>query len=156
MTVQILLPESQARQLIDALKRHRDREIGGILMGEHIAEDQFRICDLTVQARGGTSITFVRAIEWISIPLRRFFRRTRHNYTRFNYLGEWHSHPGLPLTPSTRDCETMWDIVNDPSVGANFVVLFVVHLDELANLAGRVEAFLPQRERLIGELIMES
>lgn len=124
-------------------------------MGENLTSGQFRIKDLTVQKHGGTSATFVRVVQNILIPLRQFFRRTRHHYTRFNYLGEWHSHPDLPLAPSQRDCESMWEIVDDPSIGANFVVLIIIHLEEDA-LAGRALVFLPGKQVFECELVKES
>ena len=64
-------------------------------MGEHVGVDTFRVKDLTIQRKGGTFATFIRFIEEIIGPLRDFFSSTRHDYTRFNYLGEWHSHHSL-------------------------------------------------------------
>lgn len=153
--MQVLLPKRLAQRLVKALQRADHQEIGGILLGEHVSPAQFRIQELTVQMQGGTPTTFVRVVEAIVIPLRRFFRQTRHHYTRFNYLGEWHSHPGLPLTPSQYDSESMWKIVEDPTVGANFAVLLIVQLDGAGQLVGGISVFLPGRQRYAGELIQE-
>jgi hypothetical protein len=77
-------------------------------------------------------------------PLEAFFKRTRREYQRFNYLGEWHSHPMFAVTPSARDHQTMQDIVEDPDVGARFAVLLVVRLEEGGNLEGSVTVYEPE------------
>lgn len=153
--MQILLPETIEQRIIHSVKRAPHNEIGGILMGEHVSPDAFRISELTIQTKGGSAITFIRSLSAIAIPLRRFFRQTRHRYTRFNYLGEWHSHPGLALIPSSRDCDSMWEIVEDARVGANFAILLIVHCVTEVELAGRVMVFLPGRQVFEGELIRE-
>ena len=110
-------------------------------MGEHVADGMFRIADLTVQRRGGTFATFVRVVESFVGPLRAFFERTNRNYTRFNYLGEWHSHHSFALLPSGSDRTTMRDLVSDPMVGARFAVLLLVRLDDFGGLEGAVTVF---------------
>lgn len=55
-----------------------------------------------------------------------FFELNGGDYTRFNYLGEWHSHPCSEPLPSMTDIQTMQSIVDDPEVGANFLILFIV------------------------------
>jgi hypothetical protein len=49
----------------------------------------------------------------------------QQSHSRFNYLGEWHSHPSFSTIPSDKDIQTMQSIVEDPHVGANFLVLLV-------------------------------
>ena len=154
--IKILMPPELKKRLIKELRVAGSREIGGILMGEHVSEGVFRIRDFTVQQEGGTWITFIRKIEKpVKLSLRKFFRSTNFQYTRYNYLGEWHSHPpSFSLFPSIRDQESMWEIVNDPSVGANFAVLLIVRL-EAAELKGNVSLFAPGFEVMNGELIWE-
>ena len=55
--------------------------------------------------------------------------------TRFNYLGEWHSHPSFEPLPSDTDIRTMQSLVEDPDVGVNFLVLMVCRM---ASGRGRV------------------
>jgi hypothetical protein len=93
-----------------------------------VAEGVFRIVDLTIQKRGGTFATFVRRLDNALQAIRLFFQHTRHDYRRFNYLGEWHSHPSFAPVPSEKDQRSMIDIVRDPDVGALFVVLMIVKL----------------------------
>jgi [CysO sulfur-carrier protein]-S-L-cysteine hydrolase len=126
----ILLPRAVAQRLVVALHDAAEREIGGVLLGEHVAEGVFRIVDLTIQKRGGTFATFVRLLDNALQAIRVFFQHTKHDYLRFNYLGEWHSHPSFAPTPSDKDDRSMMEIVRDPDVGALFVVLMIVKLSD--------------------------
>jgi integrative and conjugative element protein (TIGR02256 family) len=110
------------------LRKAGRREIGGLLMGEHVQDDVFRIADLTVQHGGGTAACFIRHPHEHQAELDHFFERTGADYTRFNYLGEWHSHPLYQPLPSSTDVDTMQSIVSDPTVGANFLCLLIVKL----------------------------
>lgn len=153
--IKILLPHVLQSRLIKELKMAQVREIGGIIMGEHVEQDIFRIYDLTVQQHEGTWISFVRKIEdSLKLSLRRFYRNTGFNYEKFNYLGEWHSHPSFNLQPSSRDRDSMWEIVQDPYVGVNFAILMIVKLEQ-GRLAGNVFLFAPGYDMMPAELIME-
>lgn len=153
--MEIHLPESSAQKLIKALKRAGSREIGGILMGEYLSPQVYRIVDLTIQKQPGTLASFLRLPRSVLRPLQTFFQRTGNQFTRFNYLGEWHSHPLYSIKPSSVDCNSMWEVVSDPDVGANFAVLLVVKLNAIEQLKGGVTIFLPNRQLFKGELIRE-
>jgi len=103
-------------------------------MGEHVSLDTFRVVDITIQRKGGTFAAFVRVVEAFLAPLRAFFVATKHDYSRFNYLGEWHSHHSFALVPSGPDVEAMREIVENPQVGARFALLLLVRLDESSRL----------------------
>lgn len=151
--MEIRMPEPVARQLVAALKRAGIREVGGVMMGEHVEGEVFRVVEVTVQ-QPGTVATFVRMIWDAVASLGRFFARTGHQYTKFNYLGEWHSHPAFRLHPSDRDSATMWGIVEDPEVGANFTVLLIVRLQE-GSLEGQAFVYLPGEKMQPAALVME-
>ncbi len=124
--IKILLPSKIINRLHDSLKIAGDKEIGGILMGEHVAENTFRVVEITIQHQTGTFTSFIRVLKGLASTLQSFFRRTNFEYKRYNYLGEWHSHPAFSLNPSITDVNTMFRIVGDKSVGANFVMLLLV------------------------------
>lgn len=153
--MKLLLPPEVKGRLVDALAKAGRREVGGILMAEHVAENVFRVRDLTIQRRGGSFATFVRAVQSVLGPLGEFFRATGHNYTRFNYAGEWHSHPSFAPVPSTTDHSTMHSIVENPEVGAFFVVLMIVKLGDKRELEGSVTIYQPGGRRFRGELVIE-
>jgi proteasome lid subunit RPN8/RPN11 len=121
------------------------RETGGMLFGEHVGENEFRVAEVTV-ANVGRFASFVRSLTSSVLRLDRFFVRTQHNYERFNYLGEWHSHPSFELIPSGQDDATMFSIVNDPSVGARFAISVIAKL-ERGELHARGFAYFPPQDR---------
>ena len=126
--MQILLTRQVVKSLRRELRRAGRREIGGLLMGEHVRDEVFRVISISVQRSGGSQASFVREPQEHHAQLQKFFARTDADYTRFNYLGEWHSHPSFESAPSNTDLRTMQSIVDDPSVGANFLVLMIPRL----------------------------
>jgi hypothetical protein len=153
--MQLLIPPEITSQLVDALGQAGRREIGGILMGEHVGPDAFRVKELTIQRKGGTFAAFIRVVGEILPRLRAFFDATTHKYTRFNYLGEWHSHHSFALTPSGQDHATMGDLVADPQLGARFVVLLLVRLNDQGRCAGSVTVYQPNKRPLGGTVLLE-
>ena len=131
--MKLLLPLPVIKRLKREL-RGQSREIGGVLVGEHIAPDTFSIADISFQRRGGTTAHFVRDPEHHRDFLAEFFARTGNDYQRFNYIGEWHSHPAVEPLPSEPDFVTMFDIVEDTDVGVNFAVLIIVRLHRWGRL----------------------
>jgi hypothetical protein len=75
--------------------------------------------------------------------LAKFFADTGADYTRFNYLGEWHSHPTFEAVPSSTDVRTMQSLVSDPAVGVNFLVLLVARLSIERQIEATAMAFTP-------------
>lgn len=125
--MELLLP----RKIVDLLKRElrgRRAEIGGVLVAEHVNGETFRIVELSVQRTGGSAVHFVRDPGHSRYFLADFFARTGNDYRRFNYIGEWHSHPAFEPVPSGPDIRAMYEIVEDADVGANFAVLIVARL----------------------------
>lgn len=139
--MKIILPEKISRKMIVGLQKAGSREIGGILLGEHVNENEFRVSDITIQRIRGGFAFFERLIQEIVEPLKKFFAKTRHNYKRFNYLGEWHSHPSFALQPSPTDDSTMKEMIEDMNFGANFVALMIVKLSVDNKLEGTVTVY---------------
>lgn len=123
-------------------------------MGEHVGHNQFAVRTLTVQG-GGTFASFVRGTRSALRALKEFFLRSNHEYRRFNYLGEWHSHPSFSVQPSNTDHRAMLDIVTNSSVGANFVVLLIFKLTCLGVLEFSAYTYLPDGSVLASELLLE-
>ena len=153
--MKIHLPTDVQKKLIPALERAGNQEIGGVLMGEHIAEAEFRIVDLTIQEQFGSVAFFVRLVADIVKPLKGFFKRTGYNYRKFNYLGEWHSHPTFPPVPSQKDIQSMQEIVTDPDTGANFVILLIMQLKDGQEIEATVTTFLRDGKFFKCQLIKE-
>lgn len=143
-------------QLVHALRQAGKREIGGILMGEHVGQNTFRVKEITVPRKGGTFATFIRIVEDILAPLLAFFDTNKHHYTMFNYLGEWHSHHSFELVPSRRDHSTMYSIIMDEQLGARFVLLLLVKQKNNGQLEGSVTVYQPNKPPFTGSIIQES
>lgn len=139
--MRILLQGRTTEILRYELAAAKDREIGGILVGEHLEGDTFRIADISVQRMGGTSQHFMRDPAQHEEFLREFFVRTAYNYERYNYIGEWHSHTAGPALPSSTDFVTMEGIVDNPAVGVAFAILLVARLGRWSGLQLSATAF---------------
>ena len=151
----LLIPIEPARRIHAALRGSGRKEVGGLLMGEHVSEDTFRVADVTVQTHGGTPFGFVRCPEAHAAQLASFFEKTERKYTQFNYLGEWHSHPNVPASPSASDIAEMVRLVEDSEVDVSFAVLLIVRLAWLRRLVGTATEFTRSRNPRAANLVWE-
>ncbi len=148
-----LVPEI-VKEITISLHNSGNREVGGILMGEHSGINEFKVTEITVQKRGGIS-SFIRLIEDAIGKLNVFFRQSNNDYSHFNYIGEWHSHPLFAPHPSAKDDSSMLEIVMDESVGANFAVLVIVKLTPDRGLMGTAYTYMPNGMKLQSQLILQ-
>lgn len=148
----ILVPGAVTNTLHRELKAAGRREIGGVLVGEHLGGDRFRVVDISVQHRQGDSHHFIRDPNEHRGFLAAFFDRSGHDYTRYNYLGEWHSHPNVTALPSGPDIASMHEIVTDPAVGAAFAVLLIARWRPWWGLELSASVFLPQEAPKVATL----
>jgi proteasome lid subunit RPN8/RPN11 len=134
--LKIRLQKSQVDKLTAALRRAGKNETGGQLFGEQLAPSDFLVTEITVQARPGTFARFIVDLVQMAREATRFFDRTDHRYTRFNYIGEWHSHPSFAIEPSSVDLETMRALVHDEGFRGSFAALMIVKLEDKEVQAG--------------------
>ena len=154
--MRILIPASVAHRIAKILKRRGLTETGGVLMGEHVSVGEFRIVDFTVQRRRGTFASFLRLPNYHKGPLESFFKRTDNNFRRFNYLGEWHSHPSFEVRPSGSDIAAMREIVDDVATNAIFAVLVIVRLRQPDMIEAGAFLFVPDTEEVFpASLVLE-
>jgi integrative and conjugative element protein (TIGR02256 family) len=153
--MQVLLAPQVTKRLVRELRRSGSREIGGLLLAEHVGEKLFRVVEISVQRTGGTHAGFMRDPQRHRRQLESFFRRTGEDYTRFNYLGEWHSHPSFPADPSLTDVETMQSIVEDPTVGVNFLILLICKRAAAGAIEASATAFLARNQPVRIPLVLE-
>jgi [CysO sulfur-carrier protein]-S-L-cysteine hydrolase len=111
-----------------ALRKAGKPEIGGMLFAEQLKPNHFSIIDFSLDASSGSRAAFRRDPESHQKTLEQFFERTGRNFERFNYLGEWHSHPSFSVHPSLHDVQTMTDIVENRNSTISFAVLLIVRL----------------------------
>lgn len=137
--MRLRLPNDQIGQLTEALRRAGTKEIGGQIFGEQLAASDFRAAEFTVQKRRGSFARFFVDLTQAARDAMRFFHKTQHRYLRYNYIGEWHSHPSFTVTPSPTDVQSMIELVTDPSFRGNFAALLIVRLtDNTLTLSAQV------------------
>lgn len=145
------VPQPLRRRLTPLLKSAGRREIGGILMAQQLEPGHFRLADFSVDSVSGSRAHFVRSPEHHREALAAFFAATGHDYGRFNYLGEWHSHPGYRARPSTTDIGSMLDLIHSER-GIPFAALLIVKLNWFGRLAMSATMFehgdVPQQMQL--------
>lgn len=124
--MKLIVPEAIARRLESDVRSAGRQEIGGVLVGEYVGDETFQVADYSVQRSGGSISHFVRDPVQHAAFIEAFFEKTGRDYQRYNYLGEWHSHPSFRPTPSNPDMMTMQELVSDPETGVNFLLLLVV------------------------------
>lgn len=124
--MKLFIPPSICQTLSRELKAAGRREIGGVMVAEYLGAGAFTLLDVSVQRQGGTQITFDRDPVQHQQFLDEFRQKTGHDHGRFNYLGEWHSHPTMAALPSLQDAASMREIVADPAVNTPFAVLMIV------------------------------
>ncbi len=127
--MRIRVARNEIEKLLVALRGARLREAGGQLYGEQLVPSHFKVNELTVQPQLGSRAHFTVDIAAALRDANIYFERTGHNYQRFNYIGEWHSHPSFEVSPSDEDRTTMLDLVRDAEFRGTFAVLMIVRLD---------------------------
>ena len=151
--MQIALPSTVRRKICRELALSGRRETGGLLLAEQLDDQgRFRVVDVTVDPSGGESTYFERRPELHAQALEAFFEKNGNEFGRFNYLGEWHSHPSFPVDPSVTDIRTMQAMVEDVG-NIDFSVLMIVRLRMFVMLQVGTYLFMrgqhPQRVEMI-------
>src|SRR5262249_18483678 len=126
--MKVELAPSAEDELRKGLRSAGRREIGGMLFAEQLAPSHFRVVDLSADLYLGSHTNFRRDPREHQKALDGFFERTGKNFARFNYLGEWHSHPRFSVRPSLEDVATMAELVSNPCGRITFAVLLIVRL----------------------------
>jgi hypothetical protein len=152
--ISVILSGKCVRKLKRELRCAGRNEIGGVLAAEQIGDGQFLVTDLSVQ-RDGTPVSFLRDPAQHRKFMRRFHLINGNNPERFNYLGEWHSHPSFLSLPSKPDFYQMQAEIEEPEQASSFLILLVIKLDKDGGLVGSTHAFrrshLPVRASLKAE-----
>lgn len=126
--MKLTIPYEQVDSIRTALEKAGAKEIGGQIYGEQIAPSDFLGSDFTFQKRPGTISRFLVDLVQAASDALAFFDRTRHQYTRFNYIGEWHSHPSFAVRPSNTDVQTMRELVASQNFEGQFALLLICKL----------------------------
>ncbi|WP_352875329.1 Mov34/MPN/PAD-1 family protein [Mesorhizobium sp. M0959] len=100
----------------------KSRETGGILIGHIDSDGRAVIREATGKPRSSIFgwYTFVRKTSGLAALLKKQWRENQY------YLGEWHSHPSAPPTPSGQDRSTMRAIAGDNGYCCPEPILLIV------------------------------
>lgn len=123
--MKVELAKNVRSRMLSSLKKAGSREIGGLLMAEQVKRGEFRIVDFSLDDFTGSTDQFVRSPEHHRVALNDFFSRTGNDYSRYNYLGEWHSHPNHAPFPSVTDVHSMQELL-DEERSIPFAILLIV------------------------------
>ena len=126
--MRIELASGLASRLRKALRAAGSREIGGILLAEQLAPGHFHVIDFSLDLYSGSDAYFQRDPAVHQRVMDAFFEKTDRDFSRFNYLGEWHSHPSFPVHPSQEDIDTMTNLVEHSRSEITFALLLIVRL----------------------------
>ena len=110
--MQVEMPQLLRARMRKTLAKAGRCETGGVLMAEQLEPGMFRIMDYSIDPEVGGKAHFVRSPEHHAVVLNEFFRTTGNDFARYNYLGEWHSHPNHRAVPSAADIAAMHDLVH--------------------------------------------
>ena len=155
--MRLRIPSELIEQWRADLSRAGAREIGGVLFGEQLAEGDFRI----VKARRqrfprGTATSFHRHGSGARKQILALHKNFGSDPERFNYLGEWHSHPNAPVWPSRQDEVTMYELLADQGKSVNFLVLMILKLDDQKRVQIGAMTFLSSRHTIRCEIDIEN
>ena len=106
-----------------AAAAHYPKEFGGFLIGSYTADGNGAIIDriLLPHRFRSTSVTFERESSGLEAELQRLYELPKPLF----YIGEWHSHPDGPTSPSSTDRSAMRDIAAHPSVKIKSPLLLI-------------------------------
>lgn len=152
MSPRLIMDGKSRRKFAKKLRRAGQREIGGVLFGEQLAPNEFKIIDFSVDSVTGSAAHFCRSPEHHNTALEGFFAKTGNDYRRYNYLGEWHSHPRFPVHPSNQDQHSMIELVHGER-SIQFAVLLIVRLDWFCSL--KASAFMFSRNHRPENILLE-
>lgn len=98
-------------------------EVGGLLMGEDVGENTFRVTEV--------SLTIGEPYRYYLDPAEHYaclktFKTQFPDNSRFGLIGSWHSHPSGKPEPSVADLQTLKDMMEHPSTDLAFKVLIIV------------------------------
>ncbi|MBL7076275.1 MAG: Mov34/MPN/PAD-1 family protein [Kiritimatiellae bacterium] len=126
-------------------KQHLPRETGASVYGTY-SRDGFHAAVLGNGPVASDSVcgrfSFLRGAKGATSCFSDIFKRSRG---RQHYVGEWHSHPGGPTTPSTLDNRTLRAIAVDRATNCPECILLLIGGD-IANQP-RLGVYVYSRER---------
>ncbi len=146
--MKIVIPKKMCIKLKKELNRMGFYETRGSFFAERVNDDLFVINDIYFSRKQGT-VSFIQMI--IGSDYHRFqniyHKKHKFEYKKFNFIGDWHSHPSFSCNPSRYDVKEAKDDLEHSN--ANFIVQCILKLIN-NNLTGN--AYVYYRDRKTEEI----
>ncbi len=123
----IHISKSVLKRIEEETKFHYPKEFGGVFIG-YKSDLHFIITDILIpdQYKNGQTI-FIREPGTLNERLSEIHKMTNGE---IEYLGEWHSHPNGPTTPSSIDINAMEIIAKDKNINIDKPLLMIAEVDK--------------------------
>jgi len=123
------ISKSVLKRIEEETKFHYPNEFGGVFIG-YKSNLQFIITDILIpdQYKNGQTI-FIREPGTLNERLSEIHKMTNGE---IEYLGEWHSHPNGPTTPSRTDINAMQEIATDKNINIDKPLLMIAEVDNIS------------------------
>ncbi|MEH1007957.1 ThiF family adenylyltransferase [Winogradskyella sp. ECml5-4] len=125
----IHISKSVLKRIEEETKFHYPKEFGGVFIG-YKSDLHFIITDILIpdQYKNGKTI-FIREPGTLNERLSEIHKMTNGE---IEYLGEWHSHPNGPTTPSRTDINAMQEIAKDKNINIDKPLLMIAEVDNIS------------------------
>ncbi len=102
--MEIIIPKEITLRLIKQISKYSPLETKGALFAEDLGNDTFKIDEVYLEPKPGTT-TFVKLYinhEYVTFQ-KNYHKLRNNNFSKYNYIGDWHSHPLFECYPSSYD-----------------------------------------------------
>ncbi|NIJ46583.1 integrative and conjugative element protein (TIGR02256 family) [Wenyingzhuangia heitensis] len=125
----IHISKSVLKRIEEETKFHYPKEFGGVFIG-YKSDLHFIITDILIpdQYKNGQTI-FIREPGTLNERLSEIHKMTNGE---IEYLGEWHSHPNGPTTPSSTDINAMEIISKDKNINIDKPLLMIAEVNNIS------------------------
>lgn len=125
----IHISKSILKRIEEETKFHYPKEFGGVFIG-YKSDINFIITDILIpdEYKNGQTI-FIREPGTLNERLSEIHKMTNGE---IEYLGEWHSHPNGPTTPSRTDIKAMEIISKDKNINIDKPLLMIAEVDKIS------------------------
>ena len=113
------------------------KEVGGILLGRFVNKKTYEITEIVcVCCQNSTNTRYQRDVKTAQRIINKRWCETKGE---INYLGEWHTHPGMSATPSFTDMKSICEIAEIVKCVLPVVILMIMGTDRKLSLSIKKE-----------------
>lgn len=132
--ISVSLDLKSKEKIVGALKKYSPNEIGGVLIGNKIEDNEIIITDVSI-SNESDNLQFASFIR-DTLKAQQLLNKHYNESTGY-YIGEWHSHPSFTLEPSGTDISTLKGIINNKKYNVSFAILLIVKLNKANELESK-------------------